>query len=106
MAREVDSVLKAACRSARARWPSAGVWRSEARGFTLSRCDPPREPTMNRLRRLGLQRRIMLYVTGGLAAMFGVLVFLGLGAIEEATQLVFKERLTRLWRMKSMKGVG
>lgn len=36
----------------------------------------------------------MLYVTGGLAAMFGVLVFLGLGAIEEATQLVFKERLT------------
>ena len=36
----------------------------------------------------------MLYVTGGLAVMFGVLVFLGLGAIEEATQLVFKERLT------------
>jgi signal transduction histidine kinase len=49
---------------------------------------------MNRLRHLGLQRRIMLYVTGGLAAMFGVLVFLGLGAIEEATQLVFTERLT------------
>jgi signal transduction histidine kinase len=42
---------------------------------------------------LGLQRRIMLYVTVGLSAMFGVLAFLGLGAINEATELVFSERL-------------
>lgn len=45
-------------------------------------------------RRLGLQRRIMLYVTVGLAVMFGVLALLGLGAIDQATQLVFAERLS------------
>ena len=44
-------------------------------------------------RRLGLQRRIMLYVTVGLLAMFGVLAFLGLGAIDQATKLVYGERL-------------
>lgn len=49
---------------------------------------------MNRFRRLGLQLRIMLYVTVGLAVMFGVLAFLGLGAIDQATQLVFQERLS------------
>ena len=43
--------------------------------------------------RLGLQRRIMLYVTVGLSAMFGVAAFLGLGAIDQATDLVFNERL-------------
>jgi signal transduction histidine kinase len=48
----------------------------------------------SRLPRLGLQRRIMLYVTLGLAAMFGTLAFLGLGAIDEATRLVFQERLS------------
>jgi hypothetical protein len=48
----------------------------------------------SRLRRLGLQRRIMLYVTLGLAAMFGTLAFLGLGAIDQATRLVFQERLS------------
>jgi signal transduction histidine kinase len=36
----------------------------------------------------------MLYVTLGLAAMFGTLAFLGLGAIDEATRLVFQERLS------------
>jgi Signal transduction histidine kinase len=45
------------------------------------------------LRRLGLQRRIMLYVAAGLAGMFGVLAVIGLGAIDQATQLVFQERL-------------
>lgn len=35
----------------------------------------------------------MLYVTVGLAAMFGLVAVLGLGAIDEASQLVFKERL-------------
>jgi signal transduction histidine kinase len=36
----------------------------------------------------------MLYVTLGLAAMFGTLAVLGLGAIDQATRLVFRERLS------------
>lgn len=48
----------------------------------------------NRFRRLGLQRRIMLYVTVGLSVMFGVLALLGLRAIDQATNLVFQERLS------------
>lgn len=48
----------------------------------------------NRFGRLGLQYRIMLYVTLGLAIMFGVITFLGLAAIGQATQLVYQERLT------------
>jgi signal transduction histidine kinase len=44
-------------------------------------------------RSLGLQRRIMLYVTVGLLAMSGVLAFLGLSAIDQATKLVYGERL-------------
>jgi signal transduction histidine kinase len=36
----------------------------------------------------------MLYVTIGLAAMFGTVAFLGLGAIDQATRLVFQERLS------------
>ncbi len=48
---------------------------------------------MNRFRRLGLQRRIMLYVTAGLTVMFGVVAVVGLGAIGEATELVYRERL-------------
>lgn len=55
---------------------------------------PVRPSILNRFRRLGLQKRIMLYVTAGLAVMFGVLAFLGLGAIQQATQLVYQERLT------------
>jgi signal transduction histidine kinase len=35
----------------------------------------------------------MLYVAAGLAGMFGVLAVIGLGAIDQATQLVFEERL-------------
>jgi len=35
----------------------------------------------------------MLYVTAGLAVMFGVLALLGLGAIDRASDLVFQERL-------------
>jgi two-component system sensor histidine kinase UhpB len=45
------------------------------------------------LRRLGLQKRIMLYVAVGLAAMFGLVAVLGLDAINEATRLVYRERL-------------
>jgi len=36
----------------------------------------------------------MLYVTLGLAAIFGTLALLGLGAIDEAVRLVFRERLS------------
>ncbi len=48
---------------------------------------------MGRFRHLGLQRRIMLYVTLGLTAMFGVGAFVGSAAIDQATALVFNERL-------------
>lgn len=46
-----------------------------------------------RMGRLGLQRRIMAYVTVGLSAMFVVAAVLGFQAIDQATQLVFTERL-------------
>jgi signal transduction histidine kinase len=47
-----------------------------------------------RLRHLGLQRRIMLFVVAGLSLMFGTLAVLGLGTIDQATQLVYRERLS------------
>jgi hypothetical protein len=47
-----------------------------------------------RLRHLGLQRRIMLFVVLGLSRMFGSLAVIGLGAIDHSTQLVFRERLS------------
>jgi len=49
---------------------------------------------MRRFRHLGLQKRIMLYVAVGLAVMFGVVAALGLDAIDEATRLVYRERLS------------
>lgn len=45
-------------------------------------------------KRLGLQKRIMLYATAGLVVMFGGFAFLGLQSIQRATQLVYEERLT------------
>lgn len=48
---------------------------------------------MPSLRRIGLQRRIMLYVVLGLAVMSAVVAVLGLEAIDQATDLVFRERL-------------
>ena len=48
---------------------------------------------MSRLSRLGLQRRIMAYVLVGLSVMFGSVAFLGLRAIDRATQLVYEQRL-------------
>lgn len=48
---------------------------------------------MYRFGHLGLQRRIMLYVAVGLAVMFGAVAVLGLEAIDEATRLVYRERL-------------
>jgi two-component system sensor histidine kinase UhpB len=49
---------------------------------------------MRRFRHLGLQKRIMLYVVVGLAVMFGIVAVLGLAAIDEATRLVYHERLS------------
>jgi signal transduction histidine kinase len=46
-------------------------------------------------RHLGIQQRIMLYVTIGLVLMFGSNAFLGLESIKQATDLVYAERLTR-----------
>lgn len=48
---------------------------------------------MSTFRRLGIQKRIMLYVTVGLLVMFGSFIFVGLRAIDEARDLVFEERL-------------
>ena len=50
--------------------------------------------TLKRLRHMGIQQRIMLYVTVGLALMFGGFAFVGLRSVQEATQLVYKERLS------------
>ncbi len=43
--------------------------------------------------RLGLQRRIMLYVAVGLVFMFGAFFYLGMQAAQRSTSLVFEERL-------------
>jgi len=47
-----------------------------------------------RFRGMGIQRRIMLYVAVGLTTMFGLLIFFGLRALDQATSLVFQERLS------------
>ncbi|MBI4336519.1 MAG: HAMP domain-containing protein [Chloroflexi bacterium] len=44
-------------------------------------------------RHMGIQKRIMLYVTVGLLVMFSSFVFLGLRSISHATDLVYQERL-------------
>lgn len=49
---------------------------------------------LTRYRRLGIQQRIMLYVVVGLAVMFGSFAFLGLQSIQQATDLVYEERLS------------
>jgi nitrate/nitrite-specific signal transduction histidine kinase len=46
-----------------------------------------------RFQRLGLQRRIMLYVTAGLVAFSAIYGFVALQAIQQATAQVFRERL-------------
>ena len=48
---------------------------------------------IGRFNRIGIQTRIMLYVTVGLAAMFGGFAYLGFRAVSEATELVYEERL-------------
>lgn len=80
MTRNGPTARRAGCRAGcRAGNPSIAPPRSSVRPSIL-----------NRFRCLGLQKRIMLYVTAGLAVMFGVLAFLGLGAIEQATRLVYR----------------
>ncbi len=49
---------------------------------------------MNGFRHIGIQKRIMLYVTLGLAVMFGSFAFVGLQSIQEATELVYEQRLS------------
>jgi signal transduction histidine kinase len=46
-----------------------------------------------RFQRLGLQRRIMLYVSGGLVVVSAAFGLVGLEAIRQSTELVFQERL-------------
>lgn len=48
---------------------------------------------VDRFSRIGIQTRIMLYVTVGLAVMFGGFAYLGFRAVGEATELVYQERL-------------
>lgn len=47
----------------------------------------------DRFRRIGIQTRIMLYVTLGLVTMFGGFAYLGFRAVGDATDLVYEERL-------------
>lgn len=49
---------------------------------------------MSLLSRLGLQKRIVLYVTIGLVLIGLVYTYVGLQAIEQSTEMVFQERLT------------
>jgi len=54
----------------------------------------PRIGLVDRFNRIGIQTRIMLYVTLGLAAMFGGFAYLGFRAVADATELVYEERLS------------
>ncbi|HEU5287260.1 MAG TPA: sensor histidine kinase [Candidatus Limnocylindria bacterium] len=49
---------------------------------------------MGRFNRIGIQTRIMVYVTVGLAVMFGGFAYLGFRAVGDATELVYDERLS------------
>ncbi len=48
---------------------------------------------LRRFARLGLQRRIMLYVSAGLVAFSAIYGFVALQAIQQSSDLVFRERL-------------
>jgi len=50
---------------------------------------------------LGLQQRIMVYVTIGLLAIFASVAFVGIQSIQQATALVYQERLTRAYTIAS-----
>lgn len=57
---------------------------------------------VDRFNRIGIQTRIMLYVTVGLAAMFGGFAYLGFRAVGDATQLVYEERLSTAYTTASI----
>ncbi|MEK7863545.1 MAG: hypothetical protein AAB295_09810, partial [Chloroflexota bacterium] len=61
-----------------------------------------RDPLAGRFSRIGIQTRIMLYVTLGLAAMFGGFAYLGFRAVGEATELVYEERLRTAYTTASI----
>lgn len=52
---------------------------------------------MWRFNRMGMQKRIMLYVAAGLVVLFGAFAGAGLLSVQKATQLVFEERLARAY---------
>ncbi|MBI2847297.1 MAG: HAMP domain-containing protein [Chloroflexi bacterium] len=47
-----------------------------------------------RFSRLGIQKRVMLYVTVGLVIMFSGFAYVGFRSVQEATRLVYEERLS------------
>src|SRR3972149_808861 len=55
-----------------------------------------------RFSRIGIQTRIMLYVTVGLVTMFGGFAYLGFRAVGDATQLVYEERLSTAYTTASI----
>jgi signal transduction histidine kinase len=57
---------------------------------------------VDRFNRIGIQTRIMLYVTVGLAVMFGGFAYLGFRAVGEATKLVYEERLSTAYTTASI----
>ena len=62
----------------------------------------PRIGLVERFNRIGIQARIMLYVTVGLATMFGGFAYLGFRAVDEATHLVYEERLSTAYTTASV----
>jgi len=50
---------------------------------------------INRIKNLGLQKRIMLYVTVGLLALVSMFAYVAQGAVNQSTQVIFEERLSR-----------
>ncbi len=57
---------------------------------------------LTRYRHLGIQQRIMLYVAVGLVVMFGSFAFVGLQSIQQATDLVYEERLSTAYTIISI----
>ncbi len=61
---------------------------------------------IERFGRIGLQKRIFLYVAVGLALMLGVFAYLGLRAIGHSTELIFQERLVLAHELAAGLGLG
>ena len=73
----------------------------DARGEPVAARDV-RGRLIDRFSRIGIQTRIMLYVTVGLAVMFGGFAYLGFRAVGEATELVYQERLRTAYTTASI----